>query len=98
MATGRSDGIVAIWDPHIGGILRWLEGHAGAVTSVAWSRCNRFLASASEDHSIIVWDLQPEAAELSRVIRFDGPVQSVEFDPTNSYVFQLVIRAPVSVY
>lgn len=86
LAAGRVDGVVTVWDPHTAGILRWLEGHSGNVTSLAWSRCNRFLASASVDHSVIVWDLHPAAKELSRVIRFDGPVASVEFDPTNSYV------------
>lgn len=86
LAAGRVDGVVTIWDPHTAGILRWMVGHSAAVTSLSWSRYNRFLASASYDHTVIVWDLNPESEEVHSILRFDGPVHSVEFDPTNSCV------------
>lgn len=36
LASGRSDGYVAIWDIETKGLVRWLEGHVKTVTSVKW--------------------------------------------------------------
>ena len=48
-----------------------------------WSRNNRFLASASYDCSVNIWDLSKGSGEIYRKLKFDTPVLSVEFDPTD---------------
>ncbi len=35
LATGRGDGVVAIWDMETKGILRWFKAHIRNVTKVA---------------------------------------------------------------
>ncbi|PWN48279.1 WD40 repeat-like protein [Violaceomyces palustris] len=60
LATGRTDGFVTVWDIETRSVLRWLEGHVKTVTSVDWSRFNRYLASSSLDWNVIVWDLKTD--------------------------------------
>jgi WD40 repeat protein len=54
LAMARADGTISIWDTindtQISG-----AGHTGAVTAVAWG--NRYLASASADKTIILWNV-----------------------------------------
>lgn len=86
LAAGRTDGLVNIWDIETKGILRWLEGHVKAITDVSWSRYSRYLASSSLDWNVIIWDLTKRPVTRDRTIRFDAPVRSVSFHPTNRLV------------
>jgi COMPASS component SWD3 len=49
---------VKLWDAYSGEILRTFEGHTEGVNDVAWSNDGEFLASASDDKSIILWSLE----------------------------------------
>lgn len=86
LAAGRTDGLVNIWDIETKGILSWLEGHVKAITSVCWSQYSRYLASSSLDWNVIIWDLSKRPAVRDRTLRFDAPVRSVNFCPTNRLV------------
>lgn len=68
MGTPGEDGLVRVWDP-VAGTLAGdpLAGHTGPVSSVAFGTMNGdrdggkdservLLASASEDHTVRVWD------------------------------------------
>lgn len=71
LASGGSDGTVEVWSVETRGLVRVLEGHVKNVTSLSyvpaeaclsgltfrWSRNNRYLATASADSSVIIWDL-----------------------------------------
>lgn len=57
LAVGRSDGYISIWDVETKSVVRVLSGHVRAVTALAWSSYNRYLASCSADWNVIVWDL-----------------------------------------
>jgi WD40 repeat protein len=46
-----------MWESATGKCVRTLEGHAGAVSSVAFSPANRQLATASTDETARIWTL-----------------------------------------
>lgn len=51
------DKIVIIWDPQNGLILHKLEGHSRYVTCCTFSSDNKYLATGSNDKSVIVWNM-----------------------------------------
>ena len=53
-----------------------IEAHARAITALSWARGGRSLLSASHDHRLHYWSLEPARPELMRVICFDSPVLS----------------------
>ena len=67
IATGSSDWTIEVWkitdterlrmDMDIGDPLWILKGHAGTVTSVAFSPSSKMLASGSADQRVRLWDL-----------------------------------------
>jgi len=55
LASGGEDHCVHVWHRRHGRQLRRLEGHAQAVNAVSWSQVHSLLASASDDHTVILW-------------------------------------------
>lgn len=41
-----------------------LQGHGGAVTSIAWSPCGQRVATGSRDQTVVLWDSRTGEAEL----------------------------------
>jgi WD40 repeat protein len=60
--------------------LHTLKGHLRVVTSVAFSPDGRYLASASDDQTVKVWDAQT-GQEIRTLNGHTGEVQSVAFSP-----------------
>ncbi|CAM9392732.1 unnamed protein product, partial [Laminaria digitata] len=58
------------------GIGRVIEAHARAITALSWARGGRRLLSASHDHRLHFWALEPSRPELIRVICLDSPIMS----------------------
>ena len=59
VATGGEDGIVRTWDAETGVAVDTLEGHAAAVTAVAFTPAGHLISTAA-DNKAIVWNTNPE--------------------------------------
>ena len=65
-----------------------LIGHTADVQDLAFSPCGRFLASASVDNDVVVWDVR--TCEAKRKLRgHRGWVRGVSWDPRGRYVASL---------
>ncbi|KAH7902971.1 WD40-repeat-containing domain protein [Hygrophoropsis aurantiaca] len=56
------------------------DGHSESINIVAFSPCGDYLASGSDDHSLIVWRIS-DATQLCR-FTFDSPVNFLLWHPT----------------
>jgi COMPASS component SWD3 len=52
------DTTVKIWNAYNGEYQKSLEGHTGGISDIAWSSDSKFLCSASDDTTIIVWNVE----------------------------------------
>jgi len=59
LATGALDCKIRLWDAATGQSLWLLSGHYSAVTKVAFSPDGKYLASSSDDGSVILWSVSP---------------------------------------
>ena len=60
LASGGDEGIIKLWDPITGKLLKTLVGHKEMVNSVAFSPTDNYLISASLDRTIKVWNVAKE--------------------------------------
>lgn len=52
-----NDRVVKIWSPITGELIRNLNGHTKGLSDIAWSADSVYLASASDDHTVRIWDV-----------------------------------------
>ncbi|GAB4214253.1 MAG: NB-ARC domain-containing protein [Synechococcales cyanobacterium] len=57
VASGGDDGIIRLWDPGTGQCLTHLSGHHGWIENLAFSPDGFYLASGSQDDTVIIWHL-----------------------------------------
>lgn len=63
LATDRawrkaSDKTVKIWETETGQFVQTFEGHTEGISDVSWSSDGEYLASASDDKTIIIWSME----------------------------------------
>jgi COMPASS component SWD3 len=52
-----ADNLVKIWSPFTGDLIRNLSGHTKGLSDIAWSTDGVYLASASDDTSVRIWNV-----------------------------------------
>jgi len=55
---GAADNVVKIWSPLTGELIRNLSGHTKGLSDISWSSDGTYLASASDDTSIRIWNVE----------------------------------------
>lgn len=96
LALGLSDGTIVVYDLVSYTIVAVLsrDGHVRPITSLAWSRCGRYLLLLSQDWCCILWDLRAANADspqgnpsIVHRVRFDSPIWLAALHPENPFVF-----------
>jgi COMPASS component SWD1 len=62
-----------------------LNGHWKQVQSLSWSRCGRYLLTASQDCRATLWDLSTQTR--IRTTKFEAPIYTAELHPYNHFLF-----------
>lgn len=52
-----AENMVKIWSPFTGELIRNLTGHTEGLSDIAWSSDSVYLASASDDTTIRIWEV-----------------------------------------
>ena len=55
--SAANDKVVKIWSPFTGELIRNLNGHTKGLSDISWSPDSVYLASASDDHTVRIWDV-----------------------------------------
>ncbi|OBZ77455.1 Vegetative incompatibility protein HET-E-1 [Grifola frondosa] len=79
------DWAIQIWDVETGVLVALLDGHRGAIRSVAFSPDGAFIASVSDDASLRIWDAQ-EYSELFCFRDEELGIRAVTFSPDGRYI------------
>lgn len=102
LASGGDDKLIMIWRLAGGGggsslfggkvgVETWrcvatLRSHEGDVLDLAWAPHNPWLASASVDNSVIVWDASKFPSIIAVLKGHTGLVKGVTWDPVGKYL------------
>jgi WD40 repeat protein len=57
--------LIKIWDAMTGDIIQTLSGHSEGISDIAWSAHSDYIASASDDNTVRIWNL-----DVSRCISY----------------------------
>ena len=62
-----------------------LNGHWKQIQSLSWSRCGRYMLTASQDCRATLWDLATQTR--IRTAKFEAPIYTAELHPYNHFLF-----------
>ncbi len=75
MATSNDQTTIKLWNVKTGALVKCLEGHTGAVSSLAFARSGNLLVSGSRDETLRIWDLTQD--NFSKVLREPRPYEGL---------------------
>lgn len=58
LTSEAADKAIKLWDALTGDILKTMIGHTEGISDIAWSSDGEYLASASDDKTIIIWSTE----------------------------------------
>jgi COMPASS component SWD3 len=67
-----ADNVAKIWSPFSGELIRNLNRHTKGLSDVAWSPDSVSLATASDDHTIRIWDVDSVCTILRHAMKSDS--------------------------
>lgn len=77
---------IDIWNMQTGKLERTLKGHSNVVRSIAFSKNDKFLASAGEDNCINLWNIQTGKLLASFTENNSKELTSIAFTPDQKYL------------
>jgi WD40 repeat protein len=100
LATSYFTGLIVIWDWKSGKPQMTLAGHKDAVENFAYNADGSLLASASDDSTLILWDLNPQLSNHRKTTfkGHRGVVFDVAFSPDGEYLVSGGIDGLVKVW
>lgn len=63
--TSAADNVVKLWSPHTGELIKNLFGHTKGCSDITWSADGVYLASASDDTVVRIWDVESVSSGLA---------------------------------
>ncbi|HXG09607.1 MAG TPA: FecR domain-containing protein [Gemmataceae bacterium] len=81
------DRLVALWDAATGQQRALLDRHTERVTTIAFSRDGRTLATGSLDQTVQLWD--PASGQLRTTFEYPAPVWALTFSPDDQALIVL---------
>jgi len=85
LATGRTDGVVRLWDVASGELIHSLTGHSGAISGLSFHPDGSILASGSSvQETVLLWD--PVAGSLIGEIPLSGGPGALAFSPDGRWI------------
>lgn len=69
VGKAAADKTIKLWDIETGELIRTLEGHTAGISDIAWSHDGEYLASASDDKTIWIWNLESVRDLLNLLLR-----------------------------
>jgi len=76
---------VCVWDVKTCRRIASMKGHTSVVWGVAFSPDNHFVASGSDDMSVLLWDMQT-LAQIGKFTEHTSTVHSVSFSPDGWWI------------
>ena len=65
LSRKAADNVAKIWSPFSGELIRNLNGHTKGLSDIAWSPDSVYLATASDDHTIRIWNVDSVCTYLN---------------------------------
>jgi len=53
-----ADKLIKLWDAYSGELVHTFEGHTEGISDIAWASDGEYLASASDDKTIMIWSIE----------------------------------------
>ena len=76
----ETTGQLVLWNPATGQQLGMIKGHGKGITTVAFSRDAKLIASAGTDNTIKIWDVVTQR-EIRTLTGHTGSIESMDFSP-----------------
>ncbi|CAG9318188.1 unnamed protein product [Blepharisma stoltei] len=94
------EGKLNFWDIKKGKELFCLFGHKAKISSAAFSFSGAFLASGSEDRSIILWAIEEnsQVTKIAQVLAHSSSILSITFSLCNKYFISLGLYGEIFVW